>query len=278
MTCVWVRRRLCRWNCCEPHWADSALASLTAASDNTCLPLMVSPRPRPSIATRVVSRVCATGGVGVQRVKGVFLRVAVGRRTRNVGGRNRNCGCTNGSPVGRRRVCRLLSCCGLWATLFRACARCGVCVGSRPVAHSDGHHFVRCSWSGALRCVPYCGALETSVLSLVLHWKKVFFVASRRSLCFCCPPSPSFVVTWADSAWGGQPSSVGQKPVFHFSCHLVHVLPLPHESFHAFVPRVVSVCSGLKASFNGWRWVVGLDTLVGKIQRTSDLPSSCARV
>ena len=169
MTCAWVR-------------ADSALASLTAASDNTCLPLMVSPRPRPSIATRVVSHVCATGGVGVQRVKGVFLRVAVGRRTRNVGGRNRNCGCTNGSPVGRRRVCCLLSCCGLWATLFRACARCGVCVGSRPVAHSDGHHFFPCSWSGALRCVPYCGALETSVPSLVLHWKS-FFLLRRGEVC-----------------------------------------------------------------------------------------------
>ena len=66
--------------------------------------------------------------------------------------RTRNCGCTNGSPGGRRSACRLLSWCGLWATLFRTCARCGVCVcggkreeGSHPVAHSVGHPVFLCS-------------------------------------------------------------------------------------------------------------------------------------
>ena len=33
VTCALVRRRLCRWSCCEPRWSDSAQAGLTAAAD-----------------------------------------------------------------------------------------------------------------------------------------------------------------------------------------------------------------------------------------------------
>ena len=63
---------------------------------------------------------------------------------------------------------------------------------------------------------------------------------------------------WVDSTFGQQCRT---RLVFHLWCHLVHILPLPRESFHVFVPRVVSVC-GSWASLYGWRWVVGPETLV----------------
>ena len=78
VTCALVRRRLCRWSCCEPHGTESALVvGHKPASDKTHLPLVVSLRPRrPFTCLSHMWCLCDTS------VRVFFVWVAVDSQTR----------------------------------------------------------------------------------------------------------------------------------------------------------------------------------------------------